>query len=329
MRRIVVLAISLVALGCADTRQFVTLAFNDYGQVTITTKSPKEDLWAARFNRLEPSSETITIEKSRGEVDTVSHSAVFDEELLQKFFADVDMTIRYTTAGGMNELEIYPATSSRATREEREEFDRRVHVAAQAYVDYINAMRHVFHYLDAQPGRLESVFRQLTVEHDEDVVAASEEENTLILDVRHAMLHVISTAPEEDAQARFFDLADRVNDPFPAVLTVTLPRTFVSLEGFKRIDSTTIRAEVTSPTEALSALDGKWLSPDLIATSWKERTGPNGEPMDEESTFQATIHQPRYVTPSVTADEIAKAFIEQIKPKPLYRVRWVSAHPEG
>ncbi len=311
MRRAAAVAISLLALSCADTRQRITLAFNDYDQVRITTRSPKEDLWAARFNRLEPSSETITIEKSRGEVDAVDHSAIFDNELLQKFFSDVDMTIRYSSTDGVNELEIYPATSSRATREEREEFDRRVEIAARAYVAYIKAMRHLYQYLDSQPQRAELVFAQLEAEKDDDVVAVSEEEKTLIVDVRHAMRDVINTAPEDDAQRRFFDLADRVNDPFPAVITVSLPHAFTSIEGFRKKDATTVIAEVTSPIEALEALDGRWLSPDPLASAFKE------DPQRPE-----LWRQPRHAAVSVTTGEIAKAYLEQLKPKAVYRVRW-------
>ena len=313
MRRAIALSISLLALACvSEKKERVTLAFTEHGQVRITTRSPKEDSWAARFNQLEPSSETITVEKSHGEVDAVEHSAISDPDLLQKFFADVDMTIRYNKVDGVSELEIYPATSSRATREEREEFDRRVHVAASAYVTYVNAMRRLYDYLDSQPQRAEHAFKQFETETDEEVEAVSKEEKTLIVDVRHAMRDVLNTAPEEKAQDRFFDLADRVNDPFPATVIINVPHVILSSEGFKKKDAQTVIADVISPIEALNALDGRWLSPDPIASAFKD---------DAQREFM--WRQPRHAAASVTADEIAKAYLEQLKPKAVYRVRWI------
>jgi len=314
MKFIIVLALALLAVACADQREKVTLAFNEHGSVTITTVSPLEDHWKHRFDFVQPSSERITFEKAHGEVATVEHSALMDVDNIQKFFADVDMTIRFTEIDGVNELVIYPATSTRATRDERDEFRRRVTVVAQALVDYIAAARRLYGYLDAHPQRAESAFAQVFAESDEVIVATTEEEKNLIVDLRAAMMRVSETAPEKDAQSRFLDLADRVNDPFPGLITIRLPIAYTSLEGFKRIDSTTLRAEVTSPVEALTALEGRWLTPDPLAAAFRE----------DKYDPVAMAHAPRHATASVDADEVATAFIEQIKPKPVYRVRWAA-----
>ncbi|HJW95750.1 MAG TPA: hypothetical protein VJ901_19220 [Thermoanaerobaculia bacterium] len=314
MRRFIGLAVALLAVACADTREKVTLAFNEHGSVTITTVSPFEDNWKHRFDHVGPSSERITYEKAHGEIATVEHSALIANEDLQKFFSDVDMTIRLTNQDGINELVIYPATSSRATREERTEFHERVHVAAGAFVNYVRATRHLYDYLDAHPQRAESAFSQIFADSDEIIVAAESEEKDLIVDLRHAMTQVLDTAPEKDAQERFVNLADRVNDPFPGVITVTLPSQYSSIEGFKRIDSAIVRAEVTSPSEALAALEGRWVSPDPLAAALRSEAW---DPV-------ATAHQARHASLSVTADDVAKAFIEQIEPKPVYRVRWIA-----
>lgn len=314
MRQVFLLALSLLAFACADQREKVTLAFNEHGSVTITTVSPFEDNWKHHFDLVQPSSERITFEKAHGEVATVEHSALIDVDNIQKFFADVDMTIRFTQADGVNELVIYPATSTRATRDEREEFHRRVNVAARALVDYIAAARHLYGYLDAHPQRAESAFAQIFAESDEVIVATTEEEKNLIVELRAAMMRVAETAPEKDAQERFLSLADRVNDPFPGVITIRLPNAYTSLEGFKRIDSTVVRAEVTSAVEALTALEGRWLTPDPVAAAFRE----------DKFDPVAMAHEPRHVAASVSADEVAAAFIEQIKPKQVYRVRWVA-----
>lgn len=315
MRRLIVLAIALLAVACADTREKLTLAFTEHGSVTITTVSPLEDHWKHRFDHVAPSSERITYEKAHGEVATVEHSALIDVDDLQKFFSDVDMTIRLTQQDGVNELVIYPATSSRATREERNEFERRVQVASAAYVNYVRAARHLYDFLDAHPQRAESAFEQIILaDSDEEVVAATEEEKDLIVDLRRSMTRVMETAPEKEAQERFLSLADRVNDPFPAVITIQLPGAYTSIEGFKRIDTNVVRAEVTSPIEALSALQGRWVTPDPLAEALREgKIDPS-----------IMAHEPRHVTLGVTADEVASAFIEQMKPKPVYRVRWLA-----
>ena len=314
MRRLIVLAVALFAFACADPREKVTLAFNEHGSVTITTLSPLKDNWEYRFNHVAPSSERITYEKAHGEVATVEHSALIANEDLQKFFSDVDMTIRFSQSEGVNELVIYPATSTRATRDERAEFQRRVTVAAQALVDYITAARHLYDYLDEHPQRAESAFAQIFAETDEVIVATTEEEKNLIVDVRAAMMRVSATAPEKDAQERLLSLADRVNDPFPAIITIQLPNAYTTLEAFKRIDATTVRAEVTSPVEALTALEGRWLTPDPLAAAFRE----------DKVDPAAMAHEPRRAAIAVSADEVAAAFIEQINPKPVYRVRWLA-----
>jgi hypothetical protein len=312
MRRALALAAALLAVACADTREKVSLDFHDEPYVTITTRSPLADTWEARFNRIEPSSERITIEKDRGRITAYNHEATVPVEDLAKFFSDVDLTMQITHGEGVSELTIYPGTSSRATRAERDEFERRVHAAAARYVDYVTAMRHLYEYLDTQPGRAQYVFPQLFVEEDEQVLAASEEENALILDARHAMSAVTATAPDDDAMGRFVDLAQRVNDPFPAVITIRFPRPFTSNESFKRIDDRTVRAEVMSAGEALGALEGKWLSPDpLAAILGRENFDPNEE-----------AKKPRRAELSLTAEEVASAFTRQLRPKSLYRLRW-------
>jgi hypothetical protein len=312
MRRALVLAVALLALACAGTRENVTLGFHDEDYVTITTASPLADTWEQRFARIEPSSERITIEKAHGRIASYEHSATVPADDLQRFFSDVDLTLQHTRGDGFDELTIYPATSSRATRAERDELERRMHEAAQRFVAYVRAMRHLYDYLDAAPGRAESVFTQLFAEEDEQVLAASEEENALILDARHAMTAVVDTAPEPKALDRFVDLADRVYDPFPAVITIRLPHALTSADGFKRIDAKTVRAEVTSPGEALVALEGRWVSPDPLAAVFSK------------SDFDAkkAAREPRHAALSLTADEVASAFTEQLRPKSVYRVRW-------
>jgi hypothetical protein len=314
MRRALLLAIVLLSFACADRRDEVTLAFDENDRVTITTSSPLADNWEHRFARIEPSSEKVTIEKAHGKVANVTHSANVAADDLQKFFSDVDVTIQLTRGQGFTELAIYPGASSRATRAERDELTRRVHVAAVRMVDYVNATRHLYDYLDLQPGRAESVFTQLFADKDEDILAASEEENALILAERRAMERVSATAPEESAQQRFVELAQRVNDPLPGVITVKLPRAYAAAEGFKRIDDATLRAEVTSPGEALAGLEGRWVSPDPLADVFaKDKVDP-----------LELAHAPRRAELAVTADEIAGAFIAQLKPKAVYRVRWAA-----
>jgi len=308
------LAIALLAVACADQREKVTLSFDEHGYVTIATVSPLKDNWEHRFDHVAPSSERITFEKAHGEVATVEHSALIPTDDLQKFFSDVDMTIRFTHIEGIEELVIYPATSSRATREEREEFQQRVHVAASALVQYVAAARRLYDYLDAHPQRAESAFGQIFAESDEVIVAVSQEEKDLIVELRGAMARVTETAPEENAQQRFLNLADRVNDPFPGVITIRVPVAFTAIEGFKRIDGTTVRAEVTSPIEALTALEGRWVTPDPLAVAFRSDT------VDPRTM----AHEPRHASLSVTADEVANAFIEQMKPKGIYRVRWLA-----
>src|SRR5205814_310480 len=96
------------------------------------------DEWALRFQNAAPERDRAVFDRTGGELSAVTRSATIDADDIQKFFYDLTVTTKVTRGDGWVELAIYPGTSNRATRQDREDFEKRLNggaVAARRYVD--------------------------------------------------------------------------------------------------------------------------------------------------------------------------------------------------
>ena len=340
MKRKRIVAVALVALFLAcDTvpRHTLTLAFNDSGdRVTIesstTLPSLKEakdrarvehlrdellggrDEWALRFQHAAPEHDRVVIDRNGGELASVQRSATIDADDLQKFFYDLPITTKVIRGPGWVELAIYPGTSNRATRQDRDDFEKRLNAGAGAARRYINAMRVLYEYLDEHPQRSHDVFDALFREEDDPrLIVATKTEMDLLKAVNEAMGALI----EMDWGGDISREADAVSNPFPAKIVVRTPTDPILIEGFTR-DESGLVIEPKRLTEALAALEGRWLSPDPIAIAIR-----SPKLSAEEVVAQLALAK-RHAEPVVGLDEVVSGLREQLRPADRYRVRFLT-----
>jgi hypothetical protein len=270
-----------------------------------------------RFLRVNADEERIIFDKVKGVLSFAEHAGTIDSDDLQRFFSDVPITLQVTHGDGWSELTIYPGTSSRATREERERFRRRVDAWSELASRYLRAMHHLYHYLAENPGRAESVFANLLAADRDVIIAATEEERALILDATTTMEAMARRAPSGDDARSIADQADLVLNPFPAEVSVRTPGAITAFEGFQRDDDHNVRARAPDLAEAVASLEGRWLSPDPLAIAIRATGDPTGAPAPLE-----LARMPRRSTAVITPSEIADALLEKMKGAPRYRVRW-------
>lgn len=322
MRRLALLACFAFA-ACRSNWPDLRLTFDDSGQrVTISQTSTLSgsaarddvvagrDPWSVRFQHAGPQRDSVTFERAKGELETVEHSATIDADDLQKFFFDLPVTTTVLHGEGWIELSIYPGTSDRATRQEREEYEKEMQAGAHLIVRYFRAMRVLYAYLDRHPQRAAGVFDQLARDDDDPrppVVTKFE-------------MGLIRTARDRIGAVRDFDWAplaqraDLVENPIPAVIKVRVPTKPLIVEGFERQgDDLVVRPRTLF--DAMSELEGRWLSPDPLAM------GLRTDKVDD--VIAAMTTSPRHAEPVVTAEDVVAAVREKMHLLPRYRVRFV------
>jgi len=345
MRRLLLIAIAALTLAACNperpVRDHLTLDFaagRDPNQVRVVAsttlavypEAPREltsrldtqreaiingrDDWGVRFARVAPENERVIFDRTHGTIEHVEHSAIVKREQMLNFFSDLPVTVSLTYVDGFTELAIYPASSTRATREQREHFERTMQFWSEGVARYLASMHSIYSYLDTQPRRAEIVFAALLTDNPD--LLLTEDEKALVNTASDAM-HDLETRIEavgEDSYS-LTEEADLVYQPLSMDLTVKLPGPIAFSEGFERHDHS---VTITRPTllEVVSTLEGRWLSPDPLMLQLRNRG--TDKPLD----IAAIAAEPRESGPVVTATEIANAVTSQLKPATSYRVRW-------
>jgi hypothetical protein len=307
-------------------RHKLTLTFNDAGdRVTIeaeTTlpalKDAKDrtrveqlrdaliagnDEWSLRFQHAAGEHERVIYERTRGELDSVQRITTIDTDDLQKFFYDLPITAKVTRGDGWAELAIYPGTSTRASRQDHEDFDKKMAKGADAARRYINAVHVLYEYLD---------------EHDQRPPEVTKLEAELAKEVRESIGHII----EIDWSGDLVREADLVSNPFPAEVVVRAPGEPLIVEGFAREEHNLVIQPKTL-LEAIASLEGRWVSPDPMAVLLHAPGGATGA--DLAGTISV---MKRRAAPVVGFDEVLAELREQLKPADRYRVRFVTKAAE-
>lgn len=336
-RTCTVAVIAVVALFAAcDTvpRHKLTLTFNDAGdRITIESsttlpalKDAKDrgrveqlrnallggvDEWALRFQHAAPERDRVAYDRTAGDLTQVTRSATIDADDLQKFFYDLPITTKVVRGDGWVELQIYPGTSNRFTREEREDYAKRMNKGAQAARHYINAMRALYAHLDEHPQRAGDVFDALFRDTDDPrLVVATKHEMALVKAVRDTMDELIDVDWNSASRE-----ADDVENPFPAEVVVRGPGAPTLIEGFGN-DQRGVFIQTKSLLEALASLEGRWIYPDPIAVALRS---PDMKTEDLVELFVKSGHRAESV---VGLQEVADGLTAQLKPADHYRVRF-------
>jgi hypothetical protein len=269
------------------------------------------DEWSARFGRVTAEDEEVTTLKHRGELDRVTRSVRIPVHQLQQVFSDVNITVNVLNGDGWRELSFIPGGSIRASREQRRHFDDAMQTWSGAVARYFLAVDRLYGYLNANPQRAEPLFAALFKDENEDaMLAVAEEEQPLVDDVNGAMAQIATMMDQvqESGGATFGEEADLIYNPFPARMTIKVPGDVISKEGFGK----ELVIEPVNLLEAITSLEGKWISPDPLAALLR----------DQPPTSQELARQPRHSANVVPASDIATAIREQLGRPRTYAVRW-------
>ncbi len=341
MKRVLPVALAALLLSCEPAvRRVLMLTFNDKADlvtISATTSLGKakpgtaeaaqiddereallagRDEWSVRFANADPESDRVILQRSRGELESVEHIASMAPENLQKFFFDTHLTVTFSRGEGWAELTIYPGTSMRATRPQRERVEKMLSLYSKRAARYFESIRALYAYLDEKPQRAEDMFVAVFRDDKDPPARISEEEKSLADGVRSAIDAMLSGEGETATLDRDFDF---VFNPFPAELKVTIPGEITALEGFTRMPDRIVAVKMPSALEAVSMLEGRWITPDPLAAVFG--APKEASPQDLAASI---VSQRRHAEPVVTPNDVAVALMEKMRPANAYRVRWIT-----
>jgi hypothetical protein len=271
------------------------------------------DPWAVRFGALTPESERETFQRDHGTLERVTRSVRIPSRDLQHVFSDAHITVNVLQGEGWRELEFYPGTSIRASREQVRHFDENLTAWSAVVAKYFMSVDLLYHYMDQNPARAQDLFRALLEERDAVYEASPpvilEIEEPLVEDVRSAMEVVATRMDEDQGHAdTFAEEADLIFNPFPARLTVKVPKEVLSTTGFGK----DLTVEPVNLFDAITGMEGRWISPDPLSQLLR----------DEKPSPPQLARQDRKSKGNVQASEVADAIREQLARPKTYVVRW-------
>lgn len=273
------------------------------------------DEWSLRFANANPESERVMLDRARGELLRAERIARIDVGDLQKVFFDVAVSAVVTRGDGWSELAIYPGTSTRATRPQRDDAEKKLAAYSERAVRYFDALRMMYGYMNQHAARAAEMFAALFRDaEDAQPSLINDEEHDLVEAVRSA----VNALTEDEDTERLEAEADLVYNPLPARIVVQVPGEPLLVEGFVRSKGGELVAEPPSLLEAVASLEGRWVTPDPLA--FATRPGGGGDPEKEAALIAA---MPRRVSTVIGAIEVGDALVQKLRPAPRYRVRWL------
>jgi hypothetical protein len=320
VRRIVVLtfndAADLVTISATTTLGTAKPGTAEAAQISDERSAllAGRDEWSLRFANADPESDRVIMQRSRGELQSAEHIASLPPENLQKFFFDTPLTVTFARGEGWAELTIYPGSSLRATRQQRERVEKMLSLYSQRAARYFESIRAMYAYLDEKPRRAGDMFAAVFRDEKDPPPRISEEEKSFVDVVRSSIDLMLSDTGGTSTLDRDFDF---VFNPFPADLHVVVTGEVTVLEGFTRADRM-LSVKLPDALEAVGMLEGRWITPDPLAAAFG---APKNSSAEELAASVAA--QRRHAEPVTTASDVAAALMEKMRPAATYRVRWI------
>jgi hypothetical protein len=273
------------------------------------------DEWGLRFANANPDSYRVMLDREHGELVRAERIARIDNADLQKIFFDVAVSAVVTRGDGWAELAIYPGTSTRATRSQRDDAEKKLRAYSERAVVYFGAIRAMYEYLNERPQRARELFATLFRDEDDpQPPLINDEEHDLVTAVRKGVNGLTENDDTEQLEAE----ADLVYNPMPARIVVRVPGQPLIIEGFAPGREGELIAEPPSLLEAVASLEGRWVTPDPLAFS--TRPGGGGDPAKEAALIAS---MPRHTSAVIGPIEVGDALVQRLRPAPRYRVRWI------
>jgi hypothetical protein len=239
-------------------------------------------------------------------------------EDLREFFRDTGVGVAYAEGSGWAELTLTAGRPSRATSAQRQRLDAEVAAFSTDIAGYAAATKQLYDSLDAHPERARACLGAILTDRGEGETLTGEESELVkrVNDAIGALGAVLDPVPGEPFTLD--EISRLVYDPFPAPMRVTVPGTIVEREGFPGELTSELKIPVFSLWSAFERLEGRWLSPDPALALWRDDVAKSGRPFD----LNGFLVIPRRAAAPPTASEVREAIEDQLKPQPVYRVRY-------
>lgn len=279
------------------------------------------DPWSSRLRSVEPERQRDVVDREEGRLRRVVRNALLKEPAdLREFFRDTGIGVVYADGEGWAELTLTPGRSARATAAQRQRLNVDLSDFCKNLATYAAATKELYGYLETHPDRARACLGELfSVKTEGEKL--TEEESALVKSVDDAISAVsIVLDPAPGEPYTIDEISRLVYDPFPAPMRVTVPGEIVEREGYPGELKSPLQIPVFSIWSAFERLEGRWFSPDPALAIWRHDIAKTGEPFD----LDAFIAIPRSSAVAPTDDEVRAAIENQLKPEPVYRVRWTS-----
>jgi hypothetical protein len=288
------------------------------------------DRWRPLFDELEPAVERTSIDKVDGTARRAVYSAaVTDFDRVARLLGTLGLgaTLDHQPVGDTaseHELRLYPVGSPPATSNERAEVERRLDEWSVTVAGYLAEAGAFYQYLDRRPDRAVPCLSQLFDRQGPEPAPLDKGEEELVTALKDRIQKVAAILQVGQGEAYTLNELSRLAfDPFPARLTVDVRAEPLTVEGLVDGDGYLERPAVDL-WRALTALEGRWLEPDLV-TAMIAPVPQDQQPEPDPEDF-ATLAR-RWTEPPQPS-EVAAALRAALVPPELHVVRWWTATGE-
>jgi len=280
------------------------------------------DRWRPLFDELEPVAERSIVERVDGLARRALYSGVVSSfEPVQHFLGGVGLAATLDTDGPLYELQLAPTGAPPATWNERQEVERRLDEWSVTVAAYLAEASELYEHLDRRPDRAVACLSHLFDSHGEESGPLDEREEELIIALKER-IEAVSEALLVGGDEMFSlnELSRRAFDPSPARLTLSVMGETVEIEGFLDQDGYLERPAIDL-WNALTALEGRWIAPDLVTAMVAPGPGEL-QPHPDPELFAGLD---RRYAPAPDPVDVAAALRSHLVAPDLPRVAWLPA----
>lgn len=277
------------------------------------------DRWSRSFLELGALADRSTLVREEGRPSRGVHSAILDSfRPLERLLGNEGLAAYLDRAGGLCELQLSPAGSGQASRQQRETFERKLGAWSEAVADYLGSGGELYAHLARAPDRAIPCLAHIFDDHPEASGPLTRDEEELVTVLKRRIERVAEALMIADGEAYSLnELSRLVFDTFQGRLTVAVDGPVVELEGF--IDRAAyLERPPVDLWRSLEALTDRWLSPDLVTAL----VAPGPESAQPETDPVAFAGLPRRWAPAPDAGTVEAALRGRLRPEDLYRIRW-------
>jgi len=282
------------------------------------------DRWSRSFAELGAIADRSTIERHDGRARRGIHSALLDSfRPLERLLGNEGLGAYYNDAKGTRELQLHPAGSGQASRQQRAQLDEALGAWSEDVTAYLEAATALYAYLDRAPDRAVLCFGYIFDEDEESLGPLGTGEGDLVAAVIETMERVADVLLIDSNQAYSLnELSRLVFDTFQGRLTIALDGPIIELEGFVEGEGSIERPPV-SLWRSLETTADQWLAPDLITAL--VRPGPDEIQPEPDPVVFASL--PRRWAPPPDPATVESELRNRLQPEAVYLVRWQTRPP--